>query len=304
MTWIALVLPALAATPVDADADGWTTLYDCDDGDAAVLPWHCGGDDLLVDGTSRTLGGTRSYDHVWVINGGSIVIPAYGSTGRGGRLTLVADAIYVDASSSILGTGAGHPGGSALRTAGQGPAAGGAGSDDSLSFAGGAGHGGRGSDGMEACYAVDGARGGTYGYARDARADMGSGGGGVAGAAGGAGGGALTLLATDVWIDGEIRLEGSGGRTAGENRASGGGAGGELVVDAERLVCTGTVSVQGGGSATYNPYIGASGGGGGGRVQLWGPRVDITACTISVEGGSAACGDGPPRAGSLYLETP
>lgn len=304
MTWMLLVLSALAATPVDNDGDGWSTTYDCDDADAAVLPWHCGGDDLLVDGATRTLGGTRTYDHVWILNGGTLVIPAYGSTGRGGRLTLVADAIFVDATSSIRGIGAGYPGGSTLRTDGQGPAPGGAGSDGDLSFAGGAGHGGRGSYGMEVCYAVDGNRGGTYGYSRDARADLGSGGGGVAGAAGGAGGGALTLLATDVRIDGEIHLEGAGGRTAGENRASGGGAGGELVVDAERFACTGLVSVQGGGSATYNPYIGASGGGGGGRVQLWGPSVEISACTISTEGGSAACGDGPPRAGTLFIETP
>ena len=65
--------------------------------------------DLLVDGTTVTLGGEVTYDSVQVINGGQINVATYdGDASTTGILHIVADSIYVDASSEINGTSDGY----------------------------------------------------------------------------------------------------------------------------------------------------------------------------------------------------
>jgi hypothetical protein len=80
--------------------------------------------DLVVDGTTMTLGGFHRYDNVSVINGGRIVVVDFDGTDREntGNLVLVADRITVDATSSISARGAGY--GAARCGDGRGPTAG------------------------------------------------------------------------------------------------------------------------------------------------------------------------------------
>ena len=95
--------------------------------------------DLDVDGVTLTLDGTQTYDNINVINGGSIVVTDYDGTGTTGTLTLVADSVTVDATSSIVATGAGYRGVTSADGEGPGGGSGGLLYQDS---GGGGAHGG------------------------------------------------------------------------------------------------------------------------------------------------------------------
>jgi hypothetical protein len=66
--------------------------------------------DLIVDGTTMTLGGVHRYDEVRVINGGRLVVPPHDGSDRvnTGNLVLIAESIVVDATSAIDARGAGY----------------------------------------------------------------------------------------------------------------------------------------------------------------------------------------------------
>ena len=109
--------------------------------------------DLVVDGTTTTLGGLHRYDQVRVINGGRIVVPQFDGTDRAntGNLVIVANDIFVDATSSISARGAGY---GVLRCGdGMGPAAdaGGAGGCAVRDSGGGGAHFGQGGRGTKDC---------------------------------------------------------------------------------------------------------------------------------------------------------
>src|SRR5690349_19176794 len=75
-----------------------------------ALSTRASAQDLVVDNTTITLGGTHRYNTVRVVNNGRINVPAFNGTDRQntGNLVLVAQSITVDATSSIVATGAGY----------------------------------------------------------------------------------------------------------------------------------------------------------------------------------------------------
>src|SRR5262245_11654874 len=104
-----------------------------------------GAADLTVDGTTLSLGGSQTYDNVYVINGGVIQVPAYAGTSSTGALTINALSITVDSTSSIVASGSGYRG--QLNTNGEGPGPGTGGLLFRDSGGGGA-HGGNGGNGV------------------------------------------------------------------------------------------------------------------------------------------------------------
>ena len=59
--------------------------------------------DLTLDGDTLTISDTLTYDNVAIINGGALIMETGG--GALGALILTCDSLYIDASSSIIGTG-------------------------------------------------------------------------------------------------------------------------------------------------------------------------------------------------------
>jgi hypothetical protein len=117
------------------------------------IPQQVGAQDLIVDGTTITLGGVHRFDRVRVINGGAIRVPAFDGTDRvnTGNLVLIAGSILVDATSRIDARGAGYQ---TPRCAdGQGPTstAGGRGGCALRDSGGGGAHFGRGGRGTKDC---------------------------------------------------------------------------------------------------------------------------------------------------------
>ncbi|MCK6525807.1 hypothetical protein L6R49_30765, partial [Myxococcota bacterium] len=105
--------------------------------------------DLTVNGTTTTLNGTQTYDNIYVINGGKLVVTTYTGSGTTGTITLVADYVYVDATSSIVASGAGYRGQSNSNGEGTG---GGKGGSCCRDGGGGGGHGGAGGAGsLDGC---------------------------------------------------------------------------------------------------------------------------------------------------------
>jgi len=76
----------------------------------ALAASSAGAQDLIVDGTTVTLGGRHTYVNVRVINGGRIRVPDFDGVDRvnTGNLELIASSIFVDASSSIDARGSGY----------------------------------------------------------------------------------------------------------------------------------------------------------------------------------------------------
>ncbi|MFK7990027.1 MAG: MopE-related protein [Sandaracinaceae bacterium] len=110
--------------------------------------------DLIVDGTTMTLGGVQRFDNVRVINGGVIQVPPFDGTDRvnTGNLELIAQTVFVDASSRIDARGAGY--GTAMCGDGAGPTpeAGGQGGCAVPDSGGGGAHFGRGGRGTIDCF--------------------------------------------------------------------------------------------------------------------------------------------------------
>ena len=246
--------------------------------------------DLVVDGTTTTLGGTLDYDSVQVINGGVLYVSSYdGDPSSTGTLHLIADSIEVDGTSQIVATGRGYRGQTNANGEGPGGGQGGACCQDA---GGGGGHGGAGGDASrDGCGGNDGDGGSAYGDAYTLDVDMGSAG-GAAGAAdgdgggyGGYGGGAVILEAPSIEIAGSITASGNSGSVF-NNDAAGGGAGGGILLIADTLTCSGTLTANGGGGAVVDD--GGGGGGGGVVKQFYDSPSGL--CTVSVSGGSAGCG--------------
>lgn len=155
--------------------------------------------DLTVNATTTYIYGNAVYDNVQVINGGKLVVTDYDGSSTKGWVDIVADYIYVDATSSIVASGAGYQG--VTNSTGQGPGGGRGGSCCSDSGGGGA-HGGNGGTGSrDGCRSTDGAGGTAYGSSTSLTVDMGSAGGaagsadGDSGGSGADGGGGITLEA-------------------------------------------------------------------------------------------------------------
>ena len=83
--------------------------------------------DLIVDGTSVTLDGSLTYASVQISNGGTVYVTAYDGSGTTGTLSITADSIEIDATSSIIGTGRGYRG--RTDSNGEGPGGGRGGQD-------------------------------------------------------------------------------------------------------------------------------------------------------------------------------
>jgi len=111
---------------------------------------HAYAEDLIVSGSSTvvTLAGIRRYDHVCVVNGGTLnVAPYAGNKATGGNLELIASTIFVDSTSTISARGAGYT--TPLCSDGEGPTAtaGGRGGCSVMDSGGGGAHFGRGGRG-------------------------------------------------------------------------------------------------------------------------------------------------------------
>ncbi|MEO1368512.1 MAG: hypothetical protein AAFX50_15165, partial [Acidobacteriota bacterium] len=190
----------------------------------------------------------------------------------GSSLDLVASSLLVEAGGELTMAGRGYGGGNNSDTSGRGPD----GIVRARSRAGGS-YGGVGKDGTYA-----GNVGEVYGSVYVPQS-LGAGGGrGSSGENGGAGGGRITLDATSVTIDGDVRV--SGNRISGTY--AGAGAGGTLVVYAQTLTGSGAIYADGGDDKRTNSRYGGLGGGG--RVALWADQVVgfDPATQVFAEGGS------------------
>ena len=240
-----------------------------------------------IDGASETLGGSYSYDELRVINGGTLYVQ------DGSKLTVNANSIYVDSTSSINADQSGYTGGSGgAHGGGQTGRGGGGGSGSGAGFTGGndgstgcsaggggggAGYGGYGGQGGQGGRDTDhnggagGNDGGPYGSnsARSVELGSGAGGGGGAGdwsgsdgTSGSRGGGALHLDASGtINIDGSVTANGGPGGDGGDD----------------------------GGGCDSNGGGGGGGGASGGGILIDGNDVQISG-TLSAQGGNGGSG--------------
>ena len=90
---------------------------------ALVLPLRASAVDLILNGTTQTLGGNQTFGTVSLTNGAKIIVPPFDGSDRvnTGNLVIHADSITIDATSSIIAKGAGYQG--KLCANGPGPAA-------------------------------------------------------------------------------------------------------------------------------------------------------------------------------------
>lgn len=307
----------------------------CNDENDEVCP-----PDLIVDAETVELSGAFLFDHVWIRNGGTVVVTPYEgdapdecSPDGPGCLTLEARIIEVLANSGIDANGAGDCRVGRGVEAGFGPG---------LSNVGpsGGGHGGEGGAGP----GLVGGR--PYGAADDSTNFMGAAGGGFAivdgfglgdsacndlvglNSAGGRGGGCIGLLAPDVIVDGFLRANGTNGQAApsGSRPAivdgGAGGAGGGILISGERvrisagaaLTARGGAGGRGGrysngGAGVDGECVGnGGGGGGGGRIKVFATRTLNNRGGANANGGTGA--EGPQNdatagtRGSLLFEGP
>jgi len=275
---------------------------------------------LIVDepGT-RLWGNIDEYDAVYVINGGSIVVPEakwVDNTWEGGYLMLEADTIYVDADSAIHADACGFSkdDGHSEGGPGRGDDHFHSGGPESLKSADGAGYGGRGGHYLTTI----GNGGDPYGIEHwnkdDPHVDrlFGSSGGDLRWeqfphikefGPGGRGGGYIRLRGDAVNVEGTVTANGGDGqpitiepRTFG----GGGGSGGQLVFDSPSLTITGTVEAKGG-DGSYPSALYSGGGGAGGRVKVLRPSTGICDGKFSVSGGIGCGGMGNGERGKAYF---
>ncbi len=262
-------------------------------------------EDLIIDGETVYLAGDQYFDNVIIVNSGVLALVEFGGSNQiQGTLQLFCDSLYMDASSSINGTGAGGAFGQGMGVLG------GAGSGDGLYSGGGggshAGIGGMGGGDIPGnggtTYGTNntlnrGSRGG-YGYSAPTDSP-------------GNGGGAIQISARTALVDGTITSNGANASYYNDG-GSGGGSGGTIILDIINLELSGSLSASGGnGSSAPNASyvsIGSGGGGGGGRINIRSEAfIDTNQCAVS--GGSGGdCGNGYPglngTAGKIqYLKT-
>jgi hypothetical protein len=265
---------------------------------------------LVIDGRTVDLSGEHSFESVTVRGGGVLSVTQYAGVLGGGRLTLRAKRIEVEAGARITADGAGWRG--RLEGKGEGPGGGDGGevslveaelriprSKDSRdrtlhptgSGAGG-GYGGRGGDGIKENKRGEWQGGRPYGTAEDPAIQLGSAGGAPppshhehASIAGGDGGGAIALIADEIVIAGEVSANGDRGPAATFD-ASGGGSGGGILIQAERIELGGRLSAAGGpGGRGFD----AGGAGGGGRVLVSYRQGQVDPARIDVRPGQGPC---------------
>jgi len=212
--------------------------------------------DLIINGGSQTLDGTKIYGNVTITNGGVLYITPYNGTGTTGTLALYATNVTVDSTSSINGNLSGYRGGGGGSGGSYDTHPGSAGGSGEVGSFGTSGSGG----GYQASQAPSGIAG-TYGPAVQMGIRMGNG-------AGGGGGG---------WVD----------NCWGNPGIAGGAGGGQLKINSINITIHGTITMTGGAggsggyaSCGYSP--GGSGGDGvGGTIWLNGTTVDISNSTLT-----------------------
>lgn len=266
---------------------------------------------LVINGGSQTLDGTKAYDNVTIANGGILYVTPYDGTGTTGTLILnVTGDVNVDSTSSINGNQRGWRGGAAGGNGGfggEGTGGGGNGGGGNNGGGGGAGgYGGMGGIGG-AGYAPGGAGGSAgapYGTptGNDIEMGSGSGSGGKAGTAyasqGTPGGAMINITATNIYVNGSILSNGGGGSNGAEAGGGGGGgaSGGGIKLSATNYmnISSATIRANGGnGGAAGGGYGGAGQYGGGGRIKFFYGSLSNTGTTVSVTGHNA---------GSIYYE--
>ena len=267
---------------------------------AAALLWlapsHAGAQNLVVDGTTITLGGIHAYDTVQVINGGKIVVPVFNGTDKvnTGNLQIRASSIFVDATSSIVADGAGYQ--PVLCDHGRGPnaTAGGRGGCAVRDSGGGGAHFGAGGRGTKDCFIV--APAGTCQFPQEYEEDCGV-----------RNGNSCTTIANCYDYDAlptvagqpyshsiyEIEFGAAGGdkgcRDGWDSCNVAGPGGGRIVLAAINAGGTGTLDIRG--KVTADGWRGcgsgndSAGGGAGGSLLLVGDQVHVTAgATVSAAG--------------------
>ncbi|MBK8257654.1 MAG: hypothetical protein IPK82_33910 [Polyangiaceae bacterium] len=265
----------------------------------AVFAPSAWGLESLTVGANQTvvIDGSVKYKTVTVETDGVLVVRTIASGGSG-RMTLAAETVVVKAGGQISASAAGHTGttadGSApLCCAGAGGKAG-----PAMSTPGGGG--GSGGPGAKGC----GALGTQVGSGGDAYITASAGNPGAAGGAatvggsgdvpnlGGRGGGSITIVASEVQVDGAILADGAPGVVA-LGVGSGGGAGGYISIAAYSLTGSGSILARGGNGAVGK--VAAGGGGGGGVIQLSAALTDANGFALVVDaagGTSGTCPDG------------
>ncbi len=209
---------------------------------------------VTIQGTTNTLSGDQYYDTFTVMAGATLHVLHLAADGSGGRLSIHANQIIIQATGSIEADGAGSQGtndsdgaspvamGGGLRGMSMGdPGGGGA-----YSAAGGQGYV---VDATGMCQPNAGSAGGkSFFDATNKMLYVGAAGGAANGSppnAGGAGGGIVELIAAKITIDGTVSARGAS-RDAFGGVAPGGGSGGSIHIATAALDGAGVISVAGG----------------------------------------------------------
>ncbi len=228
------------------------------------------GEDLIINGTSRTLSGVNYYDNIEIINGGILYSQVNTSS------TIIASSITIDGTSKINVDGRGRPGG----------------------VGGGGGYGDAGEKGGAGNAGSTGGDGGvSYGSSTSNTIQIGSGGGGGSGGEmgtggnGSRGGGSIIMHAEEITIMGAIEANGADGDSGTlVGGGGGGGSGGGLLLHGKNIQGTGSISANGGdGGPPANPtpsHGGPGGKGSGGRVKIFYEKIQNINDNIQVNGGN------------------
>ncbi len=270
--------------------------------------------DLFLNGTSLSLSGNHTYDHVKLTNGAALAVNAFdgapcspgSGTAGSGTLTIIARLVEVDATSSIQANAKGG-GGTGCAESSTGT------KNDSGA---GGGHGGQGGNSAGGLLAA----GAAYGMTTGATIHMGSNGSTVVKAnsscgasgtnPGGVGGGLVKIACGKLQLQGTISADGGAGQsyTGSYLDGAGGGSGGGVLIQCDVVDFSGLMKARGGAGGNAGKVSGCSGwgggGGAGGRVKVIAPTYAKTG-SIQVNGGSAGAGyGGSPTAGGAGTSYP
>ena len=263
---------------------------------------------LIVDGTTIYLNGTKYYNEVKIINDGKIIV--------NGTLELHVKDISIGEGSSITANYTGYSGGvggnannNYVGTKGSGEGGGGGGGNSPNAYPVGAGGGGGGygatggSGGASKVFRNDrngGEGGAEYGTADGEDIEMGSGGGGGGGYStagsndpdagrGGNGGGCIEIYSSqNITINGGIYANGENGHDSLYGGGGGGGSGGGILLYGVNVTLSSSCVIDAnGGNGGNSTYGGSGGGGGGGRIKILYSNILIdNAKNIEANGGT------------------
>ncbi len=297
------------AVPMDAGIDASTSR---DAGADATSP-DAGRADLIVDGTTIALGGTHRYGLVRVVHAGRITVPPFTSAdpAGSGNLILIADSIWIDATSSIDARGAGYSTARCANGAGPTATAGGVGGCAVRDGGGGGAHMGAGGRGTHPCVATCSF---PMDFEEDCVSSLNAGGTLCTSTASCTDGDGLPSVGGQPWVGSIYTPEpgASGGDKGcrdgdgfGASPAVGGAGGGHVVLVALTPAATGAIQIDG--TITAHGRRGcatgtdAGGGGAGGTVGLVGDVVQVSAtahldATGGLGGDELAAAPGQPDA--------